>query len=115
MMTRLETTLETRLEKSKDTEGRTAKKATKLFWVESFAAKISQNLQLNNSSFQDFTIKVTNHNEHNCCLFHKEKSERGCWEREREKGEIHGIVSSLLAAFLAIAFSFSSASCFLTL
>jgi hypothetical protein len=35
-------------------------------------------------------------------------------EREREKGEIHAIVSSLVAAFLAIAFSFSSASCFLT-
>jgi predicted carbohydrate-binding protein with CBM5 and CBM33 domain len=85
MMTRLETTLETRLENSKDTKGRTAKKATKLFWVASFAAKINQNLQLNNSSFQDFTIKVTNYNEHNCCLFHKEKSERGCCEREREK------------------------------
>jgi hypothetical protein len=85
MMTRLETTLETRLEKSKDTKGRTAKKNTKLFGVASFAAKINQNLQLNNGSFQDFTIKVTNHNEHNCCLFHKEKSERGCCERERER------------------------------
>jgi hypothetical protein len=39
MMTRLETTLETRLEKSKDTKGRTAKKKKKLFWVASFAAK----------------------------------------------------------------------------
>jgi hypothetical protein len=84
-MKRLETTLETRLEKSKDTKGRTAKKATKLFWVASFAAKKNQNLQLNNSSFQDFTIKVTNHNEHNCCFFHKEKSETGCSERERER------------------------------
>jgi len=86
-MKRLETTLETRLEKSKDTKGRTAKKATKLFWVASFAAKKNQNLQLNNSSFQDFTIKVTNHNEHNCCFFHKEKSETGCCEREREREE----------------------------
>jgi hypothetical protein len=34
--------------------------------------------------------------------------------KEREKAEIHAIVSSLLAVFLAIAFSVSSASCFLT-